>query len=334
MANFIQSTFNPINYIALASAFLGCAFVGNNFITHVFDMPGLFGFMSIFGIFNDYGKNFSTIEISVGFFQTITFILALFIPFRIMQKQSSGARNHKILDDFVIILISGAFWSVLLIGLFDATISFLRIEGMLPAIFGDEFARSLGKSQFRGTYFHLPLACIGFAIGFMRRGIEFIWLALLIVLAELLIVFTRFIFSYEQAFMGDLVRFWYAALFLFASAYTLVNEGHVRVDVIYANFNVKKRSRTNIIGSLILGIPLCWVVLTRGLWTEASIFNLSLLNFEVTQQGYGMYVKYIMSSFLIIFGLSMLVQFSSYIISEFNNLENKATDDNSLLRGN
>ena len=234
----------------------------------------------------------------------------------------------------MIILISGAFWSVLLIGLFDATISFLRIEGMLPAIFGDDFARSLGKSQFRGTYFHLPLACIGFGIGFMRRGIEFIWLALLIVLAELLIVFTRFIFSYEQAFMGDLVRFWYAALFLFASAYTLVNEGHVRVDVIYANFNVKKRSRTNIIGSLILGIPLCWVVLTRGLWTEASIFNLSLLNFEVTQQGYGMYVKYIMSSFLIIFGLSMLVQFSSYIISEFNNLENKATDDNSLLRGN
>ena len=71
MANFIQSTFNPINYIALASAFLGCAFVGNNFITHVFDMLGLFGFMSIFGIFNDYSKNFSTIEISVGFFRPL-----------------------------------------------------------------------------------------------------------------------------------------------------------------------------------------------------------------------------------------------------------------------
>ena len=30
--------------------------------------------------------------------------------------------------------------------------------------------------------------------------------------------------------MGDLVRFWYAALF-FASAYTLKEDGHVRVDV-------------------------------------------------------------------------------------------------------
>ena len=34
-----------------------------------------------------------------------------------------------------------------------------------------------------------------------------------------------------------------------------------------------------------------------------------------------MYVKYIMSSFLIISALSMLIQFSSFIISEMNKLE-------------
>ena len=66
------------------------------------------------------------------------------------------------------------------------------------------------------------------------KTLGFPWLALLIVVAELAIVITRFVFSYEQAFMGDLVRFWYAALFLFASAYTLYEEGHVRVDVFYA----------------------------------------------------------------------------------------------------
>ncbi len=47
-----------------------------------------------------------------------------------------------------------------------------------------------------------------------------IWLAFLVVIAEFLIVIARFIYGYEQTFMGDLVRFWYAALFLFASAYT------------------------------------------------------------------------------------------------------------------
>ena len=134
--------------------------------------------------------------------------------------------------------------------------------------------------------------------------------------------------------MGDLVRFWYAALFLFASAYTLINDGHVRVDVIYASFSTRKKAIVNMVGSLVLGIPLCWIVLSRGLWTDSSIFNLSLLNFEVTQQGYGMYVKYIMSSFLIIFALSMLIQFSSFIISEMNKFENFNESNNVKPKGN
>ena len=84
-----------------------------------------------------------------------------------------------------------------------------------------------------------------------------------------------------------------------------------------------RKAHTKIYGSLIFGIPLCWVILIRGLWNESSPFNLALLNFEVTQQGFGMYVKYLMSGFLIIFALSMLFQFSSYIISHINSLDNK-----------
>ena len=185
------------------------------------------------------------------------------------------------------------------------------------------FDESDTEREIRSTYIHIPLLFIGLIIALYRRGFDFIWLALLIVLGELLIVITRFIFSYEQAFMGDLVRFWYAGLFLFSSAYTLVHEGHVRVDVLYANFTEKSKAYTNIFGSIFLGIPLCWVVLIRGCWHETSPFNLALLNFEVTQQGFGMYVKYLMSGFLIIFALSMLFQFSSYIISHINSLDNK-----------
>ena len=45
--------------------------------------------------------------------------------------------------------------------------------------------------------------------------------------------------------MADLVRYWYAALFLFASAYTLYEEGHVRVDVIYAGLSDKVKAYVN-----------------------------------------------------------------------------------------
>ena len=43
---------------------------------------------------------------------------------------------------------------------------------------------------------------------------------------------TKIVFSYEQTLMSDLVRFWYGGLFLFASYYTFMKDGHVRVDLI------------------------------------------------------------------------------------------------------
>ena len=111
---------------------------------------------------------------------------------------------------------------------------------------------SLAESRFRGPYVHMPLIVLAFLIAISAgTNIGFIWLALLVVAAELQIVITRFIFSYEQAFMGDLVRFWYAALFLFASAYTLLDtDTHVRVDVFYAGFHAPDpRQAVNAIGA-------------------------------------------------------------------------------------
>lgn len=319
---------NPImdllHYVALASALLGAAFVVNNFLTYIFDLPGLFGTLSLLGLtfFESRSQEYAPAVLFFGLVQTFSFLLAFLAPF-FMVKKHVGRRDEAFLNNCSEVIVSAAFWAVMLIGIVDAAISFVRIEDFLPKIVGADLALSLGKPAFRGMYVHVPLLLLGTLIALYRRGIDFIWLALLIVFGELLIVITRFIFSYEQAFMGDLVRFWYAGLFLFSSAYTLVHDGHVRVDVIYANFSEKVQAYTNIYGSFLLGIPLCWVVLIRGCWNETSPFNLALLNFEVTQQGFGMYVKYLMSGFLIIFALSMLFQFSSYIIRYMNNLESK-----------
>ena len=319
---------NPLHYVALVSAFLGAAFVANNFLTYIFGLPGLFGTLSMIGIpfFDTGGQNYGLLQGFLGIFQTLSYLTAFIAPIFILRRQT-GARDDNLLNNWSEVIVSAAFWSVMLIGIVDAAISFVRIEDFLPHLVGDELALSLGKPAFRGTYVHIPLLFLGALIALYRRGIDFIWLALLIVLGELLIVITRFIFSYEQAFMGDLVRFWYAGLFLFSSAYTLIHEGHVRVDVLYANFSERRKAYTNIYGSFLLGIPLCWVVLIRGCWNETSPFNLALLNFEVTQQGFGMYVKYLMSGFLIVFALSMLFQFSSYIIRYMNILEQRVENE-------
>jgi len=213
------------------------------------------------------------------------------------------------------VLIRAAFFGVFFVGVGDMIISFLRVEEFLEPLLGKDMTRNLGRSQFRGTYVHIPLLLLGFVVAGVTRTLGFVWLSLLIVAAELLIVITRFIFSYEQAFMGDLVRFWYAALFLFASAYTLHQEGHVRVDVFYANFRSKTKGFINAIGSLLLGMSLCWTILLVGLASKSSVIYAPIRSFETSQSGYGMYVKYLMAGFLGLFAISMLIQFVSYLFA-------------------
>lgn len=236
---------------------------------------------------------------------------ALYVRSRRTRTLREDAETMTALSAYV---VRSAFWMVLFVGLADMVISFLRVEGFLEGIVGADLTRDLGRSQFRGPYVHMPLVVLALVVGAFTRTLGFTWLALLVVLAELQIVITRFIFSYEQAFQGDLVRFWYAALFLFASAYTLIEEGHVRVDVLYSGFAKRTRGFVNGWGSLLLGISLCVVILAVGHESSSSIVNGPLLNFEVSQSGFGMYVKYMMAGFLSIFAISMMIQFAAYML--------------------
>jgi len=218
------------------------------------------------------------------------------------------------ISQFNAYIIRSCFFAILLTGVADASIAFLRVEGLLQGIFSEELAKDLIRANWIGPYIHAPLIAVGFIIGLFTKSLGFIWLALLIVIAELLIVFSRFVFSYEQALMGDLVRYWYAALFLFSSAYTLLEEGHVRVDVFYAGFKPRKKGRVNAIGTILLGMTTCWVIILIGMQSSTSIVNAPIKNFEVSQTGTaGMYIKYQMAAFLAIFAITMLIQFVSYL---------------------
>lgn len=250
---------------------------------------------------------------ALAWLQLLLYELALAGPvvFVIKAKSRSLRRDSLTITAMAAYIVRAAFWMVLLVGLADALISFLRVEGLLQALVGEQLTQDLGRNKFRGPYVHMPLIVLSLIVAARSKTLGFTWLALLVVLAELLIVITRFVFSYEQAFMGDLVRFWYGGLFLFASAYTLLEDGHVRVDVLYSGFSERTKGMVNAGGALLLGIPLCWVVLAVGLGQRSSIITSPLLALEVTQAGFGMYVKYLLAAFLAIFAVSMMLQFAA-----------------------
>lgn len=253
--------------------------------------------------------------------KTAGFILFSIVIFAYLYKRVKNTPEVTLQQDsdkyagWAAYIVRAAFWSIFLVGIVDAAISFMRIEEFLEPVFGEALSKNLEQARWRGTFVHYPLIGISLIIAWFSRSLGFIWLAFLVVISEFGIVLSSFIFSYEQAFMGDLVRFWYAGLFLFASAYTLVEGGHVRVDVIYASLGYRAKAWINSIGCVLLGLPLCWTILTLGMDSKQSSLISPIYNFEMSQSGYGMYVKYLMASFLVVFAASMAFQFVSYLLS-------------------
>ena len=279
------------------------AFLINNVLVVAFEFPGTHALLA-----GEAGAK--------GWVHALIFAAAIGLAVAYVLRTPTRALRwdaHRI-HRFNCYLVRSVFWAVLLVGIADVIIAFMRVEQLFLLFMDQDAARFFGKARSVGPFIHVPLIVAGFVIGLFSRTLGFPWLALLIVLAELLIVISRFVFSYEQALMGDLVRYWYAALFLFASAYTLFDEGHVRVDVLYAGFSRTTKGFVNAIGTILLGMTTAWVILGVGFNGKHSIINSPVANFEITQTGgVGMFVKYQMAAFLGIFAITMLIQFVSYL---------------------
>ena len=310
------------SYSILALTFI---FLINNVLTVWFDWPGvkkLFSHYELFG-FKKLNKPLEGLAINLSYIQFLFYFLSFLavIIFVLKSLNQTLQTDSEILKKITAYVIRSSFWAVLIVGVVDFLISFMVVEKLVEPIFGEQVKINLVKPAFRITYIHFPLILASFIIGYFNKSVGFIWLAVLVVGSEFLIVISRFIFQYEQAFQGDLVRFWYAALYLFASAYALIHEGHVRVDVLYANFSERKKAWTNAIGSLVLGIPLCLIVIFLGMGGKASIINGPVISFEITQQGSnGLYLLYLMAVYLAVFAVSMLTQFTSYFMSSSHKL--------------
>ena len=280
------------------------SFLINNYLTFAGEWPGPL-----------------SIAKEINFFsatQTGLYFLSILIPviYFYFQDLSISDLADK-LESFNDYIIRFAFWSVFIIGIVDAIISFLIIEGFLEQIAGKSWNIKFSSNSFRAPYIHFPLLFISLFLALIYKNLNFFWLAFLVVIAEFQIVILRFVFSYEQTLMSDLVRFWYGSLFLFASYYTLIREGHVRIDVFYANLSKKNKAKVNLFGSLILGIPLCLTIFFRGLSCKQCVLNQPIMNFETSQSTQGMNIKYLMAGFLIIFALTMLIQFTVYILRSY-----------------
>lgn len=91
-------------------------------------------------------------------------------------------------------------------------------------------------------------------IDFSGRAVS--WLALLMVLVTFIVVVLRYLFDYGSIALQESVTYMHATLFLVGAAWTLQQNAHVRVDILYNRCSEKTRALIDLLGSLFLLMPL------------------------------------------------------------------------------
>ncbi len=102
------------------------------------------------------------------------------------------------------------------------------------------------------------------------RGVA--WVTLGLVLVVFIDVVMRYLFNTSFVFTQELEWHLFGFIFLIGAGYTLLHDGHVRVDIVYQRLGFKGRAWVNFVGVLLFLIPGCIMVITTSWKFTATSF--------------------------------------------------------------
>jgi len=94
------------------------------------------------------------------------------------------------------------------------------------------------------------------------------WLALMMVLVQFAIVLLRYVFGVSFVALNESVLYMHGALFMLGAGYTLLVDGHVRVDIFYSKLAPRRQALVDALGHVLLLFPAMVVLLV---WSWPSV---------------------------------------------------------------
>jgi len=83
------------------------------------------------------------------------------------------------------------------------------------------------------------------------------WISFLLVMVVFTDVVMRYLFNTSYVFAQELEWHLFALIFLLASGFTLLKDGHVRVDVVYQGLSPRGQAWVNFLGTVLFLLPGC-----------------------------------------------------------------------------
>ncbi|MCC6778152.1 MAG: TRAP transporter small permease subunit [Hyphomicrobiales bacterium] len=134
------------------------------------------------------------------------------------------------------------------------------------------------------------------------------WLALAVVMTQLAVVVLRYLLGLGSIWLSEAVIYGHAAMFMLAAAWTLQENGHVRVDVFYADAAPRTKAVVDLCGALLLLMPFVAVIIWYSLPYALRSWAILERSREVSGLPFVYLLKTLIPLFAVLLGLQGMSQ--------------------------
>ncbi len=139
------------------------------------------------------------------------------------------------------------------------------------------------------------------------------FLVLVLILLVSISVTLRYLFSIGFTWLQDLYIWVHACAISLAIAYTLKRDSHVRIDIIYRKLSKNSKRKVDFFGSLIFGLPVCYIIIVHGY----EYFLRSFLINEGSKESGGLPNLFILKFFIFFMGVLIFLEIINKIFIFF-----------------
>ena len=130
------------------------------------------------------------------------------------------------------------------------------------------------------------------------------WLAMAMVLVQVIVVVMRYVFGVSVLMMQESIWYMHSIVFLVAAGYTLLHDGHVRVDILYGSVGPRGKAMIDLFGVIAILLPVC-VMLWWVAWPYvAAAWKVREGSVEVS----GIQGVYILKTCMLVFSATLFWQ--------------------------
>ena len=127
-------------------------------------------------------------------------------------------------------------------------------------------------------------------------------------------VIMRYFFNTGDIAMQEMEWHLFSVVILFGMAYTLKEDGHVRVDIVYDNLAINKKAMINMIGAVIFIMPAAFLIGISSIDNAVEAFK----SMEISGDPGGLHYRWIVKALIPISFLLLIITNVGFFIKNLN----------------